>query len=374
MWTSSRVSGFPLGVLLLLAMATVAGCRPAEGIDNYQTLKYEELQKAGGGTLVENAAVPAADAKPQRMLGAILPQGDQLWFFKVMGEPQAVAPLTTAWRELLKSVTFPSSDSPTWTLPEGWRASDRSHPLRFATLLAGEPPLEITISALSKGDGDLEPALMANINRWRGQLGLSPLSDGQLAQESETLETPAGKLVLVDLEGLSAGGGMGSAPFAGGMGRGTLPPGAADRNAPPSNLKYDTPEGWTPGRAGGLRKAAFVVTAAELGKVEITVIDLPREAGGDRLANVNRWRMQIGLKDLEASELPASLKKIPVGDLEGDYCTLIGDPNAERPQSILGVLVDHGELTWFIKLQGDAKLAEREQSHFEAFAKSLKFE
>lgn len=376
MWMHPRWSVCRLSLLAISAAGvagTAGGCRPADGIAHYTVLKHAELQKERGGTAVEPAA--PEPAKAQRMLGAILPQGEQLWFFKLTGDPEPVAAVEPAFRQFLKSVTFPKADAPTWSLPEGWRLSDRSHPLRFATLLIGPgtPPLELTVSALPQGSGAMDQMLLANINRWRGQLGLRSLADGELTGQSEELETPVGKVVLVNLLGESpGGGGMGAGPFAGGMGRGSLPPATSAPAAPA--IKYDTPEGWQAGRVGGLRKAAFTVTDEELGKVEITVIDLPREAGGDRLANVNRWRMQIGLKEIGERELKEQLQTLAIGDLKGDYCNLVGEPSGGRTQSILGVLLDRGELTWFIKLQGDLKLAERERERFETFAKSLRFE
>lgn len=379
MWKSARWSLRRSSLATLFAVSlsvSLSGCRPSEGIADYKVLKHAELQKERGGT----AAGPVAPepAKPQRMLGAILPQGDQLWFFKLTGDPDPVAAAEPAVREFLKSITFPKPDAPAWTLPEGWRDSDRSHPMRFATLLigTGTPPLELTVSMLPQGAGALSEMLLANVNRWRGQLGLRSLADGELTGQSEELESAAGKVVLVNLLGESSGGGgMGAGPFAGGLGRGALPPAATAAAVPEQPaIKYETPQGWQPGRVGGLRKAAFSVSDEELGKVEITVIDLPREAGGDRLANVNRWRTQIGLKEIDERELKEILQPIEIGKLKGDYCNLVGVPSAGRTQSILGVLLDRGDLTWFVKLQGDVKLAEREREHFESFAKSLQFD
>jgi hypothetical protein len=376
MWMHSRRSLCRFSRMAIAAAglsAFLGGCRPSDGIVSYEILKHAELQKERGGTTAEPVA--PEPAKPARMLGAILPHGEQLWFFKLTGDPEPVAGVEPAFREFLKSITFPKPDTPTWTLPEGWRASDQSHPMRFATVLigSGSPPLELTVSMLARGSGELPQMLLANVNRWRGQLGLPSVADGELAGESEELETSAGTVVLVNLLGeSSAGGGMGAAPFAAGMKRGALPPAAAASAGPA--IKYETPEGWQPGRVGGLRKAAFTVTDDELGKVEATVIDLPREAGGDRLANVNRWRMQVGLKEIDEKELKEQLQSLEIGNLKGDYCILVGEPSGGRTQTILGVLLDRDDLTWFIKLQGDAKLAEREREHFEAFAKSLRFE
>jgi hypothetical protein len=120
-----------------------------------------------------------------------------------------------------------------------------------------------------------------------------------------------------------------------------------------------------------MRKATF--TVQQSGKrAEITVIDLAREAG-DRLANVNRWRGQVGQPPLTASELASQLETLPVGPLTGDFVSIPPAASAERPQSILGVIVDHAEKTWFIKLQGDPELAAAERDALRAFAATLRF-
>ncbi len=121
-----------------------------------------------------------------------------------------------------------------------------------------------------------------------------------------------------------------------------------------------------------MRKAAFEV-ASTAGRVEITLIDLDR-AAGDRLANINRWRGQVGLPPITEAELPKAITSVSIAGQMGDFVELPGDPAAEKAQSILGVIFDRGEQTWFLKLQGSPELAVAEKEHFLAFASSLKFE
>ena len=100
------------------------------------------------------------------------------------------------------------------------------------------------------------------------------------------------------------------------------------------------------------------------------MIDLAREAG-DRLANINRWRGQIGMEAVSADGLKETMRKIEVGSNTGDLVELIGTSGEKGPQAILGVIVDVGDKTWFIKLQGDAPLAVGEKVAFEAFTKTV---
>lgn len=137
-------------------------------------------------------------------------------------------------------------------------------------------------------------------------------------------------------------------------------------------LSCDTPQGWTPGDASGMRKLAFVVQDGER-KVEITAIDLAASAGA-LLPNVNRWRSQIQLGEITQEELEKSVRPILVAGLDGQYVELVGPEKADPRQAILGVVAIRGERAWFFKLSGDADLALREKERFEAFVKSIRFE
>jgi hypothetical protein len=145
----------------------------------------------------------------------------------------------------------------------------------------------------------------------------------------------------------------------------TPPPGDGVR------LVYDTPKGWVPGKAGGMRKAAFVVQDGDR-KVEVTAIDLPPHAG-DLLANVNRWRGQLKLPEITQAELDKSARRLQLAGVEGRYIELIGPEEAGSRQAILAVVAMQGAQAWFFKLWGNADLALREKSHFEEFVKSVRF-
>ena len=81
-------------------------------------------------------------------------------------------------------------------------------------------------------------------------------------------------------------------------------------NAPGSDVKlsFDAPKQWQQGPASGMRKAAFAVADANQ-KAEITVIDL-EPAAAALLPNVNRWRDQVGLKEVNQAELDKSLQPV----------------------------------------------------------------
>ncbi len=153
-------------------------------------------------------------------------------------------------------------------------------------------------------------------------------------------------------------------------GMGAMPPAAPPARVGPG-LAYDTPEGWTSGKAGGMRKAAFVVQDGER-KVDITAIDLAASAG-TLLPNVNRWREQIQLGEITQTELDEAASPISVAGVAGQYVELVGPEDADPRQAILGVVAIRGGQAWFFKLWGDADLALREKERFQAFVESIKF-
>ena len=122
---------------------------------------------------------------------------------------------------------------------------------------------------------------------------------------------------------------------------------------------------------GGMRKAAFVIQDGDR-KVEVTAIDLVAR-GGELLPNVNRWRGQIQLGEIDQAELDKSLRHIQVDDVEGDYVELVGPEGTESRQAILAVVALQGGKAWFFKLWGDAELAQQEKDRFEQFVKSVRF-
>lgn len=65
-----------------------------------------------------------------------------------------------------------------WTVPAGWTEDPEPRQMRLATYMAPDPDglVEVAVSRFSgRVGGDL-----ANINRWRGQMGLGPVAESEL--------------------------------------------------------------------------------------------------------------------------------------------------------------------------------------------------
>jgi hypothetical protein len=348
-----------------LWIAAIGGCGPSDQVARYTVTKPELVNP----TPVSPSG-PAAAASKQQILGAIIPVKGQSWFFKLTGDPESVEPARESFLSLVKSIGFTSGadPKPTWTLPAGWQELPGSE-FRYATLRlppgsTASKPLDITVSSAG---GDV----LANVNRWRGQVGLAPITADELAKSAETFKVGEYDATFVSLVGTGTGG-MSSAPMAPFASGGATPrvnqPGAAKQTSSP--IAFDAPPEWKPGALNQFRKASFTVADGSK-QAEITVIDL-EPGSGDLLANVNRWRDQVGLSPVTAAELATSVKKIDVLGVQGDYVELVGPSGVAPSKTILGVMAFAGGRAWFVKLMGDSELAAREKPRFEAFARSIK--
>ncbi len=147
-----------------------------------------------------------------------------------------------------------------------------------------------------------------------------------------------------------------------------LMPGMMNRPPAAANdkLEFEKPEGWTETAGNQFSLKAFEVVEGDE-RIDITV----SATGGDLLANMDRWRMQVGLPGFTEEEFAKAFQTREVNGLPAQFIEMHSAKDAEKKQSILGVVVPAGERTWFIKLRGSTSLAERERERFEAFAKSL---
>jgi hypothetical protein len=188
-----------------------------------------------------------------RMLAAIVPVGQTGWFFKLSGHSEAVAAQEPNFRKLLKSLEIEQGE-PVWETPDGW-TEEPGEGMRKATFkVTGDgPTLECTVISLPDPNGDPTSTdyTLANINRWRGQLGMESLSKAGLEMELKIddeihslifvarMPAPFRKnefedveidVTWVNFEGRKGSGQrppMGDAPFAGGAPHGGVQPGAA---------------------------------------------------------------------------------------------------------------------------------------------------
>jgi hypothetical protein len=345
-YTGSTV--YQLATYFLVAL-TIAGCAPPEQIRRYEVARQDDRQ---------------------RLLGAIVSRGQRAWFFKLVGPYPALEPEADKFREFVSSLQFPADEQapPGWTLPETWRQKPGDG-FRFATIeIPSDPkPLVIAVSELPAPTGSSAEFAATSINMWRQQFGMSPLDSNQMESETQKipLDDQGTEALLVDLVSRQAPR-PGHGQMAGSR--------RVEEAAPSSPLRFQAPDGWTPGKRvvsrGGFqvrRAAAFDVADGDQ-RAEVTVTQLPT-ARAPLLANVNRWRAQVQLEEIDEATLEPQLADIPVAQQTAKFVRIDG-----KEQVILGVILVRGAMTWFAKMQGDRELVDRQQERFESFVKSFQFD
>lgn len=148
-----------------------------------------------------------------RMLAAILPRPDRVWFFKLMGETALIESQKDNFDAFVRSVIFgeapaqpitasttadESFDGATWSAPKDWVLGPAQQ-MRVATYRtsADEGAPEVIISKFTAG-GFGTP--LDNINRWRRMVGLPPV-EKESDQPSDPLKVGGNDGQIYDMTG-----------------------------------------------------------------------------------------------------------------------------------------------------------------------------
>lgn len=314
-----------------------------------------------------------------------------------------------------ETVVPPDTDTPRphvqWTVPAGWGPLPEQRPMRVATFEAGSghDRVEISVSAFP---GDVG-GLLANINRWRGQLDLDPIADHQLDEHVIALTTDGPSGVIVDMTGPADDRGgqpanrmvavimddtsgktwfikaMAASPiiaqhkesmlqFARSFRIGDQTQGH-EHDLPTrqpqaeSGPTWEIPQHWRPDpNAPSIALAAFSVVNDTNGQAKVTVTALPGDGGGT-MANINRWRGQVGLGPVDTlTDLPQ--KQLQIGQLNAavfDMVAPTGTP-ASRPRIRVAIL-HQPHRTWFFKMTGSDKVIQDQKEGFDRFVRSVRF-
>lgn len=130
--------------------------------------------------------------------------------------------------------------------------------------------------------------------------------------------------------------------------------------------EWEAPEAWTELPASGVRKAAWQIEGD--GKsAEVAVTVFPGDVGGT-LANINRWRRQVGLGPISSVD-EANVDHRHVQRLHIDTVMIEGSGG----QSILASIVPYNGKTWFFKMMGDTELVSAQRETWDEFIGSIYF-
>ncbi len=310
----------------------------------------------------------------------------------------------------------------TWKTPDGWTEVPPSEMrvASFKVTAADGKSADVSVIPLPGLAGSDD----ANVNRWRGQVGLSPVSADELKKSAEDVTAAGQPAQLYDLAGQNPGSGdterilgviqhrddmawffkmtgdaglveqqkpafvtfLKSLNFAATPATAALPPshpsvgdmgmGASPAAAPISSEgkpNWQVPSGWQEMPAAQLLVAEYAITGADGAKAEVNVAELSGDGGG-LLANVNRWRRQIGLGAVDDSGLAGLTAFL---DVTGGRATLVDlngtDARTGQPTRLVGVIVPMNGQTWFYKLMGDAKVVESQKAAFTQFVQGVKY-
>jgi hypothetical protein len=401
-----HISGSAHSVAAIFAASLIAalGCGKAEQIQTYRVPKEPKAA----------AVADAADTKPgeptDRMLTAILPSGRQAWFFKAVGPIAEINKHEKQINDFFAGLTLGADGRANWKLPSGWK-EEAGNQMRVATIvIPGDKRLELTVNTASWSG--TEENMLDNVNRWRGQLKLSPITAKQLPDVSREAKAGDRPITIVDMRGQFNAGTM-TPPFAGGgfgpratgapdstkgnsadglpaghppidatpdAPAATQPTGAPPATAAPGAMpKFTLPPAWKSVPAQGMRKAEFVVTEGS-NEARVTMFEFPADAGpliSDALGNINRWRGEIGLSPLEKEGLAAATQSIEIDGKQATYAPMIPDTTkpeeSKSNEATLAAIVKTADKVWFIKMRGGRELVKKHQDEFKTFLKSLKF-
>ena len=245
--------------------------------------------------LGESAA--AGGAHPSRILGAILKQADQTWFFKLAGDAGLVEAQKPAFLAFLQSIEAGSAGPPQVAGPQRPANTNDLPPDARGPLPPGHPPIGAA--------GEAAP-------------------------------------------GAVAGSAMVSTPVA---------------VAPSEGLVWSAPPQWTPSAGSAMRKGSYAITGPE-GAADLAITAFPGDVVGN-LANVNRWRGQLGLPPVES--LDGALEPLAANGLQ----MLVFD-GANQGTRMIGAIVPRANETWFFKLTGPDALVARTKPAFLEFLQTVK--
>ncbi len=299
-----------------------------------------------------------------------------------------------------------------WDLPEGWEQASGGGPMRFATLTGGESAsnIKVTVVRLPLRSG----SLLANVNRWRGQMGLADVQEAGLSDLLHPLESGAIPGTLVDLLGpvpedderkqermvavifkgpdatwfFKARGELEVIASAEAeilaLFRSVRSPAAshvhmesaqvATGDGPPAigPLRYEVPDGWELDPHPRTARLATLVFGSGQLSGELAITRFPGDVGGE-LANVNRWRGQLGLPPV-ADLLQQKVTNLEIGGLAARSYRFAADGDDPMRSAINVASVMRNGQSWFFKMTGPDQLLTAEVEDFERFVASIRFD
>ncbi|MEL7473705.1 MAG: hypothetical protein AAGK04_10350 [Planctomycetota bacterium] len=143
---------------------------------------------------------------------------------------------------------------------------------------------------------------------------------------------------------------------------------ATDASAAAESRPWTTPAGWTEDTEPRRMRLATYLAPDPSGPIEVAITRFGGRVGGE-LANVNRWRGQMGLASVDAGGLDAVLERFTSAGFEGYQTRIDSDTGV---MLAAGVYEASADQTWFVRTTApDAATADRVQSDVFGVARSI---
>lgn len=301
-----------------------------------------------------------------------------------------------------------------WSAPSDWKEQPGSG-IRLATFVIPGPEgrqAELSVIPLP-GVTDIK---LESLNIWRRELGLPPLTEAELPTVSSPVTVGSASGELFEFVGTNAppaevqpatlgaiataegatwffkmtgpasivmsqkepfqkflasvemhGAGAHGSPVASAS---PAPPTLAPPSQRPDVPDWQPPAHWQEQPATSMRLATFQITGSEGDAADLSVTKFPGTAGG-LVANVNRWRQQIGLAPLNPAELEQALAPL---DAQGAEGKLVDMTSTDQNTRVIAAIVPREDFTWFYKLTGSPSLLEKEKAAFVKFVESARYQ
>ncbi|GAB5403458.1 MAG: hypothetical protein Aurels2KO_16890 [Aureliella sp.] len=351
---------------------------------------------ASGSSTADTPEQTTAAVKRQ-MLGAIVPESDKAWFFKLTGAIDLVEDQADSFLEIVNSTEF-TGDDIRWKMADGWE-SESVGGMTHSRWRHAESGLEATVTLLGVTDEfstveGWQDYVAKNVNRWRGQLSLNSQDWSELESELDELSefsTETQKAYFVSLIG--EGTGAMKPPFMNANSAGkaaqpdskrtpspaTQPSEQADNSSP--QFQFETPAGWTEEKPkSSMRLVQFAVTkldtdpeiaksedeSAEESSAELII----SRAGGAIEMNMSMWLGQVGSESSEesANKIIDAGKSRSVNNVDAKLYSLAG-PNGKS--ILLTEIPQQTGYSVFVKLIGPTQIVESQRENYLEFLDSL---
>ncbi len=149
---------------------------------------------------------------------------------------------------------------------------------------------------------------------------------------------------------------------------------ATETPAGTPRLIFDTPAGWTAAPTTSMREVNFTLGANAEGEIYLARLS---GAGGGLLANVNRWRSQMGAEPLTQEQVDALPKRPLFGQpatfvsVDGAFSPGMGSNQSFPDYRLMGLILASDAGAVFVKMTGPKALVEQNAAAFDQFVGSL---